>query len=216
MNLKLGKYLLKENSFNALQELEATGLFVEINDQLGDITIFLNRKKRKTIIDVAHISMIRREKHGNCNGALEVISSGIDDQKLIGKGWGRFLYSLALEYAASQGAPLIADRESVSQDALKMWTALNYHKKSGLGTPVEIQQLDDIKSKKENRLTPENFDDDCGEFYERFGKVALFPRLEDDKENYIKSPITKSYKALSTSNLEELENAGYLIYTKTE
>jgi hypothetical protein len=213
--IKLKKFLIENKASKSLDDLKSAGLFVEINDQIGDITIFLNRKKRGVTNDVAHISMIKRNKHGNCNNSFEIISSEIKDQKLRGQGWGQFLYSLALEYASSQGSPLIADRESISSDALRIWTALNYHKKSGLGTPVEVQQMDDIKSSKEFRLTPENEYDDCGEFYNRRGRPKQFPRLEDDFEGYLSSPLTKSYQALATSNLKEIEDAGYLIYTKT-
>ena len=189
-------------------------MFVEINDQSGDITIFLNQKRRNSIFEIAHITMIKNDRYGNCNGAFEIVSSGIERPSFLGKGWGSFIYSLALEYAAMQNSPLISDRQIISQKALKMWDALYNNKNSGFGTPVQIDQLDDKKSKKENRLTPDYLYDDCGESYENSFESPFFPRLEDDKEKYLNNPLTKSYKALSTNNLQELESAGYLIYTK--
>lgn len=82
---------------------------------------------------------VRPPESGACGGAWEVHAS-------VGPGWGREVYELG--YWLSPSGRLVADRETISGDAVRGWTRL--HRR------VEGEPLDDVRS-------PRNSDpnDDC-------------------------------------------------------
>ena len=100
-------------------------------------------------------------------------------QDRITHGWGPILYDIAMEWAATNGDGLIADRNSVSNEAWDVWDYYLQNRKD-----VQPHQLDDL----ENTLTPED-PDNCDQ------EVAADP---GDKRGLEKSPISKYYTKAPT------------------
>jgi len=103
---------------------------------------------------------------GPCGAAWTVYAAEAD------QGWGPMLYDVAIEYATSVAGGLISDRESVSEEARRVWDY--YMKNRGDVTGI---QLDDLK----NTLTPEE-EDNCSQ------TVAI----SDEQGNRIDTHWTKS------------------------
>lgn len=117
------------------------------------------------------------EVYGNCGGAAVLIKS------VVPEGLGPLLYDVAIE--ASGG--VIADRFSVSQDAINVF---NYYVKNR--TDIQITQLDN----KKNELTP-NDDDNCDQYVSS----------EDtgfDTGEWVQSSLSKLYKKSGTPVIDEL------------
>lgn len=60
-------------------------------------------------------SVSLEEPDWDCDNALSVSMSGAS------KGWGPLLYDVAIEYATKIAGGLIADRESVTSQAVRVW-----------------------------------------------------------------------------------------------
>ena len=95
-------------------------------------------------------------------------------QGRVTHGWGPVLYDIAMEWATTNGDGLIADRNSVSDEAWEVWDYYLQNRKD-----VQAHQLDDLV----NTLTPED-PDNCDQ------EVAADP---GDKWALKKSPISKYY-----------------------
>ena len=121
---------------------------------------------------------------GNCGGAWGIAMVSAD------KGWGPFLYDIALEWATMNAGGLMADRSEVSADARRVW---NYYLNNR--PDVTAHQLDD----RNNTLTPES-EDNCHQEIEGTGGTAI-DMFDGDEDIWIESSLSKRYtKAPTTIN----------------
>ena len=115
---------------------------------------------------------------GPCGGAMIVAWSSVQ------KGWGPLLYDIAIEYATQNANGLIADRDAVSPDALKIW---DYYLNSR--SDVKAIQLDNNVGE----LTPDDKSDDCNQDI-----VDIKSKIGG---NWTEHPLSKRYtKAPTTIN----------------
>jgi hypothetical protein len=136
-------------------------------------------------VHVAHITT-------NCLGANEVIGSS------AAHGWGPLLYDIAMEVSGDQG--LMADRESLSDDAYNVWQV--YMSRGD----VQKKQLDTL----DNELTPDEADN-CGTDTARDHDDAFDDYRSDMKKKALaNSPVMKVYTKGQTT-IGELESMGRLI-----
>ena len=96
-----------------------------------DAEQYLGRKVVQTGIPYGEVQIRKEDGNGNCLNGVEVFASGAT------RGFGPLLYEVALEYASQKGGGLMADRNSVSDYALNVWS--NYEMR---GDPVKNKQLD--------------------------------------------------------------------------
>ena len=119
------------------------------------------------------------EYSGPCLGGYIVQWAKVEPE-YRGTGLGALIYDVALELLGGIG--LMADRNSVSDDAIRNW---NYFKKS----PDYVKRpLDDI----EGSYTPDNTLDDCssGAYFEHGG--SFFPNHSPIPEDYFrKHPLNQ-------------------------
>lgn len=134
---------LKENAFN-LKNL-SDDLYVLLKHS-SDFAVF-NLMSKKENRAFGSLGIQRPDDlSGPCDGAWIVATSKAE------KGWGPFLYDLALEWATSNGGKgLTSDRDIVSNSAKNVWDF--YAQKRN---DVHSDQLDDTR----NTLTP-NENDNC-------------------------------------------------------
>ena len=129
---------------------------------------------------------------GPCGGAMIVGWSSVQ------KGWGPLLYDIAIEYATQNANGLIADRDAVSPDALKVWDY--YLNNRG---DVKVHQLDNL----EGDLTPGVKEDDCNQ-----NIVDIKSKIKDDGTDppWSAHPLSKRYTK-SPITINALRKAGRLI-----
>lgn len=120
---------------------------------------------------------------GDCSGA-----SVVEGSRAM-YGLGPLAYELAIEVTGG----LIADRLSVSDEAIAVW---NYYAKSR--PDIEVVQLDNLK----NELTDDDFDN-CDQ------EVALYDLLTRDNQ-WIPSSLSKMYRKSGTPVMDELRKRGML------
>ncbi|MHA2021812.1 MAG: hypothetical protein ACW96N_08855 [Candidatus Thorarchaeota archaeon] len=141
-----------------------------------------------------------------CSGAFVIKYS-----RSLDKGWGPFLYDVAMEYATQNGGGLTSDRGAVSDYAFKVW---DYYAKER--SDVEADQLDDS----EGRLTPRWRSDDC-EMDAVYADTLWDPMERDDpddedwepwdpggKDVLLKSPLSKVFRSKGTPTIDALKRAG--------
>jgi hypothetical protein len=126
----------------------------------------------------------------DCLGALEIRGSE------AAKGWGPLLYDVAIEYATKKAGGLVADRESVSDSALRVW---DYY--LNRRSDVKHKQLDDT----ENTLTPSKKDNCNQGSASELGKDRGIPW--HDKKN----PLSKIYTKRPAKTMAQLKKLGKLI-----
>lgn len=100
-------------------------------------------------------------------------------------GIGAVLYDVAIEYATKIGSYLTCDRDSVSDEAKRMW---RYY---AMSADYEAMQLDT----RSGDFTPENILDDCKQ--KIFHRDTGIPKGSDPntyKEEFMASPFTKAYR----------------------
>jgi len=124
---------------------------------------------------------------GPCGGAMIVGWSSVQ------KGWGPLLYDIAIEYATQNANGLIADRDAVSPDALKIW---DYYLNSR--SDVKAIQLDNNVGE----LTPDDKSDDCNQDI-----VDIKSKIGG---NWTEHPLSKRYTKAPTT-INALRKAGRLI-----
>ncbi len=130
---------------------------------------------------------ISNQGSGHCLGAYMVSFSSASS------GWGPLLYDIAIELATLNGSGLIADRESVSEEAEAVWRHYMNHR----GSEVEAIQLDDLN----NALTPQD-EDNCDQ---------STPMDHEGPNGWQDSPLSKIYKKSPASTIEELRSLGKLV-----
>ena len=132
---------------------------------------------------------------GPCNGAFMITWSGATD------GYGPMLYDLAMEWATTNGSGLMADRESVSDEARAVW---DYYLNSR--SDVVPVQLDNAYSDLTDDLT-----DDCDQ---EVAGGANFRYPQDPEaldDNWHQHPLSKMYKKTNDSTTQELKALGKLV-----
>jgi hypothetical protein len=130
-------------------------IIVDAQNAADIITIYVKPIKEKQEFvgeDFGTIEIKKIKAHyGKCLGGYRVSFSDAES------GWGPILYEIALEIATNLSVGLTSDRLSVSVDADRVWdkfmTRKNY--------PVNIIQLDDINADQDEKLTPNDYTDDC-------------------------------------------------------
>ena len=178
----------------------------ESANSIKDLTEFMDIKveKRQTRIKISLLedstkigSITVRTIGYGCSGAWGVISA------YSRKGWGPFLYDLAMEYAGDNG--LTCDRLTVSPEAAAVWKFYLSRR-----SDIITKQLDQYRGEK---LTPDDESDDCmqGTFddwtysYER-------PRDENYWADFKEHWSTKAYiKTTGTPMLDKLRMLGRII-----
>ena len=108
-------------------------------------------------------------------------------------GWGPLLYDTAIELATLNGSGLIADRESVSNDAEWVWR----HYMEQRGGEVEAIQLDNL----DNYFTSQE-EDNCNQDV---------PMDYEGPNGWQDSPLSKMYKKSPASTIEKLRSLGKLV-----
>jgi hypothetical protein len=123
-------------------------------------------------------------RYGGCGGAA-VVEGSIADH-----GLGPLAYEVAIEVTGG----LIADRRSVSDEAIAVW---DYYMKNR--PDIEIVQLDNL----ENQLTDTDTDN-CDQ------EVAKWDLATRDKQ-WVPSSLSKMYRKSGTPVLDELKNRGLVV-----
>ena len=145
-----------------------------------------------SIIDIHEVP----DKYGPCGGKVYTIGyAGAP------KGWGPFLYDIALEYVESiGGAGIISDRRSVSDDAVPVWDTY-YEARPDI---IAIQ-LNDKTGKPRARSKKLNCDQ----------KVAIEDmKRRPEIRSWIDSPLSKMYKTGPNhyNAFEALKKEGLIFY----
>ena len=123
---------------------------------------------------------------------------------------GPFLYDIAMEYVGQDG--LMSDRTSVSEDALNVW---KFYLESR--PDVVPKQLD---NKGNPFITPKDPKDDCTQrsFVNKYFSKAIDRSFdfeqEEDREEYMDSPLTKAYVKKGGSQIIDALQAAKKIYYK--
>ena len=132
--------------------------------------------------------------YGPCGGAWMVASAHAKG------GWGPLLYDVAMEWATQNYNGLMADRQSVSQDARGIW---DYYLSQR--SDVKAHQLDN----KANELTPDEVSDDCMQRAITKPRRGHGPDV-DPEEDWINHPLSKRYTK-RPDKIKQLEAMGRLI-----
>ena len=212
MNL-LRKYirvlLVEATANDMLSEFETRGYAITIEDngnQGFEIKLKDSVTPAKNYSTLGMISAAMGVHEGQCMDAYAITWVSVEE-----KGWGPFLYDLAMEYATLQGSGLTSDRETVSYQANKVWSY--YLANRG---DVEAVQMDDL----EDRLTPDTGFDNCqqtlayergvedGSFWDEFGDMEETPWDPYGKEVLEKSPLSKMYRWKGPANLAAIKAMG--------
>ena len=147
-------------------------------------------------------------KFGGCSGAYEVRWAEAP------KGWGPLLYDVGMEYATMKGGGLVSDRSSVTPAASHVWDYY-YNNRDD----VDYEQLDDW----EGRLTPSDKSDDCNQeivytgVHDTMRKSWDFEEGDDESWEKVgrpllmRSPLSKVYRWVGYSIMDDLRNAGKLV-----
>lgn len=190
--LKAGVVITDDNTFGIAFRycfIKPDGSWFDIEHD--DAEHYLGRKVVQTGIPYGEVQIRQASWHGNCFEGFEVFASGAT------RGFGPLLYEVALEYASQKGGGLMADRNSVSDYALNVWS--NYEMR---GSPVKNKQLDIDLSKTKipaelggeiDNLTATP-DDDCNQSktVRSYGK------------DWNKSPLSKIYIKKSSDVMKAL------------
>ena len=119
-------------------------------DVPGDLNGRRTRRDDSGIVwgEVTIVNIQGRGDIGPCDGAWKI--SGSEAQR----GWGPLLYDIAMEWATIEGNGLMADRDSVSPSAHKVWD----HYLNSRGDVID-HQLDNFS----DELTPTIQVDNCNQ-----------------------------------------------------
>jgi hypothetical protein len=178
-------------------------LFIRIRDEgeLFDVAI-VKHSSRSTVGDGGSDWSSHYSKHTDIGGELQAykisnpgsghcLDAFMVSYSEASDGWGPLLYDIAIEHATKNGSGLIADRESVSDEAKSVW---DYYHASR--PDVDNTQLDNMKDSFKNG--PE---DDCDQYIASLG----------GKNDWRKSSLSKIYKKSPASTIEKLKTLGKLV-----
>ena len=138
---------------------------------------------------------ISNPSSGNCLDAFMVSWAGASD------GWGPLLYDIAIEVATQNGSGLIADRESVSDEARGVWDFYRNNRKD-----VNNIQLDNLEDFFENG--PE---DNCDQHTAEAEMEGETGPDGFETSAWVNSSLSKIYKKSPATTVEKLRSLGKLV-----
>ena len=204
-SMGLMESLLVETA-KGLTDIRNGGWTVSIDDQ-GDafeIGLYFGHPNDDDVQGVISATQYGDTGEAKCMGAYEVGWSSVEH-----RGWGPFLYDLAMEYATSKGTGLMSDRNNVSEDAANVWRYYMTNRGN-----VEQVQMDDW----DDNLTPGDKSDNCDQAlaYEKGLPGGTFWDSDNEetpwdpygKEVLLKSPTTKMYRWKGMSKITALKKMG--------
>ena len=158
-------------------------------DVPGDLNGHRTRRDDSGIVwgEVTIVSIQGRGDIGPCDGAWKI--SGSEAQR----GWGPLLYDIAMEWATMEGNGLIADRDSVSPSAHKVWD----HYLNNRGDVMD-HQLDNFS----DELTPTIQVDNCNQEVSERDEFVYPWHASPLSKRYTKPP-TQIEKLRALDKLEE-------------
>jgi len=154
-----GEQLLREAA-KGISDMQNEELRIVVEDSGNGKLIELRTSDDSTI---GHVQIAEHDEDlGQCYGAWMIESTKVED---VASGFGPLLYDIAIEITGNAG--LMADRWSVSADALKVWEF--YLKRRG--HEFEFRQLDMLQDllaansmdgpNPGEQITPNDPSDDC-------------------------------------------------------
>jgi len=158
-------------------------------DVPGDLNGRRTRRDDSGIVwgEVTIVNVQGREDVGPCDGAWKI--SGSEAQR----GWGPLLYDIAMEWATMEGNGLMADRDSVSPSAHKVWD----HYLNSRGDVMD-HQLDNFS----DELTPTIQVDNCDQEVSERDEFVYPWHASPLSKRYTKAP-TQIEKLKAMDKLEE-------------
>ena len=149
----------------------------------------IKRWKRSPMFGSVEIH--RDPQFGPCYDGWQVVGAEADS------GWGPLLYEVALEWASKNGGGLFSDRETVSGEALAVWSKYFMRR-------VGLKQMDikrqSIFEPDYPQLTPDYPDDDCIQ-------ISATDLLG---QHWYRSPLSKIYFKKTPVVMNALKKAGKL------
>ena len=129
-----------------------------------------------------------------CLGSYQVNTSQAE------QGWGPLRYDVAMEIASMYSSGLVADRNTVSDEAQRVWQFYQDNRPD-----VEVAQLDDLY----NTLTPDEYDN-C------LQQVAWWDVGLDDEAGaeFTRSPLSKLYGVYGTPTIDRLKALGKIEFAE--
>ena len=129
----------------------------------------------------------KEQNYGNCLDGYYITIADASS------GWGPMLYDVAMEWATQNGGGLMADRGAVSKDAHAVWQYYDENRPD-----IESAQLDIIaNSYGQKQLTPDNTNDDCGQF----SSIAW---TDYNKGEWYDSPTSRVFRSKGKPMMEKL------------
>jgi hypothetical protein len=170
-----------QTAIDNLFEMRKLGIHLQqFNEDVTVKYIHLEGRERGFISPVEGYINIEKRKYyaGQCLDGWTV------ERAFVEKGWGPLLYEIAIEWASRNGGGLTPDRQSVSDDAKKVW--YKYESRSDIiKTQLDARKDDGLK-----QLTPDDPSDDCNQY---MSVQDVYP------DDWTTSPLSKMY---SKNNLE--------------
>ena len=191
---------LNEAAFTVQQIPEEVMVAYEINDEYAYVQFVWEAGNKVTEEEADQYNVpygmvwavtTREDAAGPCLKAYMVENANVSD------GYGPLLYDAIMELVTRNGAGLIADRASVSREALRVW---DYYLRNR--TDVEYYQLDDLK----NSLTPTP-EDNCKQIASR-----KWSRTRGGRNNkWHDEALSKMFVKPQATVLTALESSGQLL-----
>lgn len=194
--LKAGIVVTDEDSFGISIKycfIKPDGSWFDIEND--DAEQYRGRKVIQTGIPFGEVQIRKATFQGNCLDGFEVFASGAT------RGFGPLLYEVALEYASQKGGGLMADRNSVSDYALNVWSEYEMRSPGVKNKQLDIDLAktnsktlggDDLSGELDNlTATP---DDDCNQ-----SKTVRSYGMD-----WNKSPLSKIYIKKSSDVMKAL------------
>jgi hypothetical protein len=190
--LKAGIVVTDEDTFGISIKycfIKPDGSWFDIEND--DAEQYRGRKVVQTGIPFGEVQIRKEDGNGNCLNGFEVFASGAT------RGFGPLLYEVALEYASQKGGGLMADRNSVSDYALNVWSEYEMREPGVKNRQLDID-LDKTKVPPELGGEIDNLtatpDDDC----------AQNKTIRSYGTDWDKSPLSKIYIKKSSDTMKAL------------
>jgi len=210
------KYLLKEEAKGVPEMIADPGLIVKVVDA-SDGGKSIQLRWGKSLYGLVEIKATTGAK-GKCKAknqtgdTWEVTMAFVNPIKA--KGWGPFLYDIAMEYVAGLGGRLMSDRKSVEDEAKNVW---DFYLSRERGD-VKPAQLDDLDGP---FITPEDDTDDCmhysfkDRYFSKGNRKLFFKTSKYDTKEFTDSSLTKSYvKTGGKTIIDQLTDLGKIKFVK--
>ena len=190
--LKAGIVVTDKDSFGISVRycfIKANGSWFDIEPD--DAEKYIGRKIVQTGVPYGEVQIRKEDENGNCLNGWEVFASGAT------RGFGPLLYEVALEYASQKGGGLMADRNSVSDYALNVWSEYEMREPGVKNVQLDVDLMktqipNDFEDELENLTdTPE---DDC----------VQNKTVRSHGMDWNKSPLSKIYIKKSSDVMKAL------------